>query len=121
MAAVLYHPADEREVTLSADQDSGDIILAADGKAMVITELSGGENGRVARGPCAGVYAVDCGTSTAFSAGDLVYLTESTQVAATTSGSGKILIGVAAYAKVSGPSIVYVDLNGTRTSVDDWS
>lgn len=121
MAAVLYHPADEREVTLSADQDSGDIILAADGKAMVITELSGGESGRVARGPCAGVYAVDCASGTTFSAGDLVYLTESTQAAATTSGSGKILIGTAAYAKVSGTVVVYVDLNGTRTSIDDWS
>lgn len=121
MAAVLYHPADEREVTVSAAQNSGNIILAADGKAMVITALAGVENARVARGPCAGVYAVDCGTSTTFSAGDLVYLTEATQIAATTSGAGKILIGTAAYAKVSGPLVVYVDLNGTRTSVDDHS
>jgi predicted RecA/RadA family phage recombinase len=121
MAAVLFHSADERQVTASAALDSGDIILSADGKAMVIVALSGVENGRIARGQVSGVFAVDCGTSTTFSAGDLVYLTEATQVAATTSGAGKILIGTAAYAKVSGPAIVYVDLNGTRTSIDDWS
>lgn len=121
MAAVLFHSADERQVTVGAAQDSGDIILSQDGKAMVITALSGVENGRIARGPCSGVFAVDCGTSTTFTAGDLVYLTESTQVAATTSGAGKILIGTAAYTKASGPVVVYVDLNGTRTSVDDYS
>jgi hypothetical protein len=51
----------------------------------------------------------------------LVYLTEATQVAATSAGSGKILIGVCAYAKTAGQLVVKVDLNGTRTSSDDFS
>lgn len=121
MAAVQYHGADERDIVLGADADSGDILLSADGKACVLVGNQGLENGRTVRGVCSGVFAVDCGTSTTFSAGDRVYLTESTQVAATTSGAGKILIGIAAYAKSSGPTIVYVDLNGTATSVDDYS
>lgn len=121
MGAILYHSADEREVTAGADLDSGDIVLSADGKAMVVTAFSGVANGRVARGPCSGVYDVDAVSSDTYSAGALVYLTESTQVAATTSGAGKILIGTAAYAKTNGQTTVKVDLNGTRTSVDDHS
>jgi predicted RecA/RadA family phage recombinase len=121
MGAVLYHSADQRQVTAGANLNSGNIVLSADGKAMVITAFSGVDSGRIARGPCSGVYEVDAITTDTWTAGALVYLTESTQVAATTSGAGKILIGTAAYAKVSGPAVVYVDLNGTRTSVDDHS
>lgn len=121
MAAIQFHPASERQITLSADQSSGDILLSTDGKACVITANQNTDNGDVVRGICEGVFEVTAITTDTFSAGALVYLTEATQVAATTSGSGKILIGTAAYAKVSGPTVVYVDLNGTRTSVDDHS
>ncbi len=121
MAAVQYHGPGEREITLSADQDSGDIILAADGKACVITANQRTANGDTVRAVCEGVFSVTAASGDTFSAGALVYLTESTQVAATSSGSGKILIGPAAYAKVSGTTEVFVDLNGTRTSVDDHS
>jgi predicted RecA/RadA family phage recombinase len=121
MGAQYFHSADERQVTVGANQNSGDIVLSADGKAMVITAFSGVDNGRVARGPCSGVYDVDAVSSDTYSAGALVYLTSATQVASTSSGSGIILIGTAAYAKTSGQSTVKVDLNGTRTSVDDHS
>jgi len=121
MPAVQYHGPGEREITLAAAANSGDILLAADGKACVITANQRTANGDVVRAVCEGVFAVTAINSDTFSAGALVYLTESTQVAATTSGAGKILIGPAAYAKTSGPTVVYVDLNGTRTSVDDHS
>ena len=121
MAAVQYHPASEREGTASAALSSGDILLSTDGKACVITALAGVDNGQKWRGVCEGVFDVTAESSDTFSAGALVYLTESTQVAATTSGAGKILIGPAAYAKTSGQLVVKVDLNGTRTSVDDHS
>lgn len=121
MAAVQYHGPGEREITLSANQSSGDIILAADGKACVITANQRTASGDVVRAVCEGVFAIDAQSSDTWSAGALVYITESTQVAATTSGSGKILVGPAAYAKTSGQTVVYVDLNGTRTSVDDHS
>ena len=121
MAAVQYHGPGEREITLAADASSGDIILAADGKACVITANQRTANGDVVRAVCEGVFEVDAITSDTYSAGALVYLTEATQVAATTAGSGKILIGPAAYAKTNGQTSVFVDLNGTRTSVDDHS
>ncbi len=121
MTAVQYHPASEREGTASAAINSGDILLSTDGKACVITALAGVDNGQRWRGVCEGVFDVDAVSSDTFSAGALVYLTESTQVAATSSGSGKILIGTAAYAKTSGQLVVKVDLNGTRTSIDDHS
>jgi predicted RecA/RadA family phage recombinase len=121
MAARMVHPATEREFTAGANLNSGDIILSADGKAVVVTALDGVGNGRIGRGSVAGVYDVDAVSGDTYSAGVRVYLTESTQVAATSSGAGKILIGVAAYAKTSGQLVVKVDLNGTATSVDDWS
>jgi len=121
MTAIQYHPQTERRITASADQNPGDIVLAPDGKATVVTGSAGVKNGRQFVGSCAGVYAVDAVSSDTYSAGALVYLTSSTQVAATSSGAGKILIGVAAYAKTNGQTIVYVDLNGTATSVDDYS
>jgi predicted RecA/RadA family phage recombinase len=121
MGAQLFHPATEREFTASANLNSGDIILSTDGKAVVVTELSGVANGRVGRGEIAGVYDVDAVSSDTYAVGVLVYLTEATQVAATSAGSGKILIGVCAYAKTAGQLVVKVDLNGTRTSSDDFS
>lgn len=121
MSAIKYHSENEREITASADLTPGTILLAADGKAVVVTGSAGVDNGRVFRGECAGVYEVDAVTSDTYSAGVRVYLTESTQVAATSSGSGKILIGVAAYAKTNGQTTVFVDLNGTATSADDYS
>jgi predicted RecA/RadA family phage recombinase len=121
MAAKMLHPATEREFTASSALSSGDIILSADGKAVVVTELSGVENGRIGRGSVAGVYEVDAVSGDTYAVGALVYLTSSTQVAATSSGSGKILIGVCAYAKTSGQLVVKVDLNGTLTSIDDYS
>ena len=121
MAARMVHPATEREFTASANLNSGDIILSADGKAVVVTALDGVANTRIGRGSCAGVYEVAAVSGDTYSAGVRVYLTEATQVAATSSGAGKILIGVAAYAKTSGQTVVKVDLNGTATSVDDWS
>ena len=121
MAAQMFHSENEREITASAALTPGTILLSADGKATVVTGSAGVANGRVFRGSCAGVYEVDAATGDTYSAGVRVYLTESTQVAATSSGAGKILIGVAAYAKSSGPTVVFVDLNGTATSTDDWS
>jgi len=121
MAAVQYHGPGEREITLAANASSGDIVLAADGKACVITANQRTANGDVVRAVCEGVFAITAATGDTWSAGDLVYITTATQVAATSSGSGKVLVGPAAYAKASGPTIVYVDINGTRTSVDDHS
>lgn len=121
MAAVQYHGPDERDIVLSANASSGDILLSADGKACVLTANQGLENGKTVRGVCSGVYAVEAVSGDTYSAGARVYLTSATQVAATSSGGGKILIGVAAYEKVNGETVVYVDLNGTATSTDDWS
>ena len=121
MGANKYHSEDERQVTASAALTPGNIVLAADGKAVVVTGSSNVANGGVFRGSCAGVYEVDAVTSDTYTAGVRVYLTESTQVAATSSGSGKILIGTAAYAKTNGQTTVFVDLNGTVTSADDYS
>ena len=117
----MIHSADIRKITASAALTTGTILLSADGKAGVVTASPGVENGREAILQISGVYNVDAASGDTWSAGALVYLTETTQVAATSSGSGKILIGTAAYAKTSGQLLVAVDLNGTRTSVDDWS
>lgn len=121
MPARMLYSADLREVTAGAALSSGDIVLAGDGKAVVVTDLSGVANAAKFVGQCSGVYEVTAASADTFSVGVLVYLTESTQVAATSSGSGKILIGTAVEAKTAGQLIVKVDLNGTRTSVDDWS
>lgn len=121
MAAKQVHPATERELTASSALNSGDIVLSDDGKAVVITALDGVASGRVCRGSVAGVYEVDAVSGDTYAVGALVYLTSATQVAATSSGAGKILIGVCAYAKTSGQTTVKVDLNGTRTSSDDFS
>jgi predicted RecA/RadA family phage recombinase len=121
MGAIKFHSENEREITASAALNPGNIVLAADGKAVVVTGSANVANGRVFRGECAGVYEVDAATGDTYAAGVRVYLTESTQVAATSSGAGKILIGTAAYAKGSGPTVVFVDLNGTVTSADDYS
>lgn len=121
MGASLYHGPGEREITLAAAYDSGDILLSADGKACVITANQRTASGDKVRALCEGVVKVDANSSDTFAAGARVYLTESTQIAATSSGSGKILIGTCPYAKVDGDLFVYVDLNGTGTSVDDWS
>lgn len=121
MAARMIHSADVREITATAALSSGDILLSADGKAVVITDLSGVANTQKTVGQCSGVYEVAAVSGDTYSAGARVYLTEATQVAATSSGAGKILIGVAAYAKTDGQTVVKVDLNGTATSVDDWS
>jgi len=74
MGASLYHGPGEREITLAAAYDSGDILLSADGKACVITANQRTASGDKVRALCEGVVKVDAIEANTFSAGALVYL-----------------------------------------------
>ena len=104
-------PDHEFEGVAAADFQSGQVIVAPDGRHGVITSMVPVLAGQRYRATTVGRFLVNCLTTATFNANAIVYWDNANQ-RATNSNSGTTPLGRAAAAKVSGPATVEVLLNG---------
>lgn len=106
--AIYRTPGDEIHVAAAAaDYDCGDIVQVG-GLAGVVEGVSGVLTGEAFNARIKGGYDVACASGTTFSEGATVEFNNTTKLAV---ASGDFVLGKAARAKVSGQTVVRVQLN----------
>lgn len=107
----------ELRLEASANQESGDVILLANGEAGVVAGLKDVASGDWMTVCTRGQFEVPAGSALTFDAGDQLKWDDTAKAVVTGTGNGDFDLGYAVYAKTSGQTTCRVNLNQAGNAV----